>query len=111
MLPHTFSQDRHVLRGYFGCDSMPKIEHMASTLAITGKRYPGLFLNNFGVCQHDSRVKITLDGHAVAHPGPCIGKGDGPVHTQAIATGIGNGLEVGITTLAEQHHRYGLAIV
>ena len=67
---------------------------MTMALSETGQGFFNPGFNNFRICQHNGGVKITLQGHAVPHPAPGLSKRYGPVHTQSIATGIGNRFQV-----------------
>ena len=67
---------------------------MTTAFSKTGQGFFNLGFNNLGICQHDGRVKIALQGHALTHPVPGLSKRYGPVHTHSIATGIGNRFQV-----------------
>ena len=91
---HAFGENRHMMGVNFGCDSVSEVEDMTGAFSETAERFLYLVFNNFRVCQHNGRIKIALQGYAVTHPGPCLGKRDGPVDTQAIAAGIGDCFEM-----------------
>ena len=91
---HAFGENSHMMGVNFRCDSVSEVEDMTSAFSETAERFLYLVFNDFRVCQHDGGVKIALQGYAVTHPGPCLGKRYGPVDTQAIAAGIGDGLEM-----------------
>jgi hypothetical protein len=49
MLTHTFGENSHMMGVNLGCDSMSKVEDMASAFSETGERFFYLVFNDFGI--------------------------------------------------------------